>query len=306
MMTEKVSIVMACDEGYAMPLATALRSITDSNSRHWPLNIYILSDGFRKQTQERIRRSLPEGSVVLHWLHITLERFYNFTTLTHISRMTFARFLLADLLPLETTRVLYLDSDLLVLRDLGALWESCLDEVCAAAVPDDGFDSLLKRQDSHWAGMPHTQRYFNAGVLLINLDLWRRQRIGERAAQYLAEHPVSPFADQDALNFVLDGSWTVLTEEWNFQRHLETSVADMEPELRPAIVHFVTAKKPWKREFHTPNESLFDGYRRRTQFSRTLGMRLADAWTTTWFLLKQELKRFDPLRQIAMRVKSRA
>jgi lipopolysaccharide biosynthesis glycosyltransferase len=301
----RISIVMACDEGYAMPLTTALRSIADSNSRHWPLNVYLFADRFREQTRERVIRSLPEGSISLRWLHINLDRFSNLATLPYISNMTFARFLLGDFLPHDVTRVLYLDSDILVLGDLGPLWTSRLDRNCVGAVPDVGFDTLANRKDPQWPGMPLVERYFNAGVLLINLDIWRQQQIGERAAQYLSQHPDSPFADQDALNVVLDGMWTILAEEWNFQRHWETDISLMKPELRPTIVHFVTANKPWKREFHTPNESLFDRYRGLTQFSRSFGMRLVDAWKTTWFLLKRELKHFAPLRQIWYRVKSR-
>lgn len=304
--TDQLSIVMACDEGYAMPLATALRSIADSNSRHWPLNAYILSDGFSEQTQERIRKSLPDGSISLHWLFINLDRFANLTTRAHISRTTFARLLLAELLPQEATRVLYLDADLLVLCELAELWTRSLGGNCAGAVPDFAFDTLVKRQDPQWAGMPLTKRYFNAGVILINLDLWRRQQIGERAAQYLAEHPDAPLADQDALNVALDGAWTILEEKWNFQRHREVNLARIRPEQRPAIVHFVTDEKPWRREFHTPNESLFDLYRGRTKFSRTTGMRLTDAWKTTLFPLKQRLRRFGALRQAWYRFKARS
>jgi lipopolysaccharide biosynthesis glycosyltransferase len=301
--TKQISIAMACDERYAMPLASALRSIVDSNKCHWPLSVHILTDGFHELTRKRIQESLPKGSVSLYWLHISLDRFANLPTLAYISRMTFARFLLADLLPPEVTRVLYLDSDLLVLGDLGALWASSLETFCAGAVLDYGLDALLKQRDPKCAGMPLVKSYFNAGVLLINLDLWRHQQIGERAAQYLAEHPDSPFADQDALNAVLDGAWKALAEEWNYQRHLETNISSMTPKLRPAIVHFITAAKPWKREFHTPNELLFDNYRERTQFSRNIGMRVLDSWKTTWFLLKRKLKQFTPLRKIWYQVK---
>lgn len=283
---------MACDEGYAMPLATALRSIAESNSHNWPVSIYILSDGFREQTRHRIQRSLPEGAFSLHWLYLNLDQFANLPTLAHISQMTFARFLLADVMPLEVKRILYLDSDLLVLADLSELWASSLEGHCVGAVLDFGLDPLIKLQDPRCAGVPVVRRYFNAGVLLIDLDLWRQQQIGQRAGRYLAEHPNSPYADQDALNFVLDESWKELAEHWNFQRHLEISVARIMPASRPAIIHFVTANKPWKRELHTPNESLFDIYRGRTQFSRTSVMRWADAWKTIWFLFKQRLKRF--------------
>jgi lipopolysaccharide biosynthesis glycosyltransferase len=289
---EPLTIVMACDEGYAMPLATALRSIADSNSRHWPLRAYILYDSFSEQTKARVYNSLPRGSIALTWLHISLERFGNFNTLAHISNMTFARFLLADLLPQEVSRIVYLDSDLIVIGDLGDLWTSSLGENCAGAVLNYGLDQLLKRRDKQFAGLPIVTHYFNAGVLLIDIALWRLKRVGDRAAQYLDRHPYSPFADQDALNAVLNNEWTILAEKWNFQRHLEVNVARMKPDVRPHIIHFISESKPWKREYHTPNESLFDSFRSRTKFSRTLINRLVDSWKSTLFPVKQSLRRF--------------
>jgi lipopolysaccharide biosynthesis glycosyltransferase len=289
-------IVMACDEGYAMPLATALRSLADSNHRHWPLDVYVLCDGFRQDTKQQVQASLPTGSIRLHWRQINLDRFARLGTPQHVSQMTFARFLLADFVPQSASRALYLDADILVLGDLRALWATDLEGNSAAAVTDHGLDPLLRRRDPRCDGMPTVQRYFNAGVLLIDMSLWRQQQVGERAALYLAEHPNSPYADQDALNHVLDGVWKDVGERWNYQCHHETSIERMSADSRPAVIHFVTSAKPWKRQFQTANEAFFDNFRSRTRFSRTFGIRLADAFTSRWVQLKRGIKRFAATR----------
>lgn len=289
---QPLSIVMACDEGYAMPLASALRSMAESNPSHWPLNVYILYDSFSEHIKNKVIGSIPNGSIQLVWLPITLHGFSSFATHPHVSRMTFARFLLSNLLPDALTRILYLDADILVLGDLGALWASDLHGCCVGAVVDHGLDPLLQRQDAKCRGMPLVHRYFNAGVMLIDLTLWRQQHVGERASQYLVDHPCSPFADQDALNHVLNHNWHSLADGWNFQGHRELKLSSVIPECRPPIIHFVTGAKPWKREYRTPNEVFYNSFRERTQFPRTLWVRLGEVWSVALFQLKKSLRGF--------------
>ncbi|MDE2402262.1 MAG: glycosyltransferase family 8 protein [Burkholderiales bacterium] len=289
--TNSCPIVLACDEGYAMPLATTMRSIVEANAGHWPTPFYVLSDGFRKKTMQRVMDSLPEGSACVEWLTVSLEPFRGMVTIAHISAMTYARFLLSDLLPPTVHRVLYLDADLLVLGDLEPLCNTPLDECCIGAVTDHGLDSLVKRRDSKCAGMPQVRDYFNAGVLLIDLDRWREARIGEKAMQYLIEHPHTPFCDQDALNAVLDGAWKQLDSTWNFQRHLHTRLRELTAEDRPKIVHFITAAKPWNPEIPNLNAAFYDAFRQRTRFARTPGSNARDAFRKLWFVLKRLLKR---------------
>jgi lipopolysaccharide biosynthesis glycosyltransferase len=84
--------------------------------------------------------------------------------------------------------------------------------------------------------------------------------------RFLADHPATPYADQDALNVALDANWVVLADEWNFQGHISTRISRLHQP--PAIVHFITGAKPWLREHGTPNEGLYDSYRRKTRFAR--------------------------------------
>jgi lipopolysaccharide biosynthesis glycosyltransferase len=146
--------------------------------------------------------------------------------------------------------------------------------------------------------MPHVCAYFNAGVLLIDLPRWRKERISERTLDYLARHPLSPFSDQDALNVACDGLWKRLDLRWNFQNHYETSISDMGPMEKPAVVHFVTSLKPWKPSSVSVNASLYDAFRSRTCFARTRRDLLSDAVQTTWCRLKRRLRQFPGVRTI--------
>ena len=284
-------IVMACDEGYAMPLATAMRSIVEANGQHWPLQFYVISDSFRARTRKRVLDSLPGGSATVDWLIVDLDRFQGLRTIHHISPITFARVLLAELLPPALSRVLYLDGDLLVLADLTPLLEVDLEGACIGAVRDFGLDPIVRRGDHRSVGIPGVPAYSNAGVLLIDMERWRKDGIGERASSYLRKNPQAAFADQDALNVALEGAWKELSDRWNFQDHLRISIARMSVSERPSVVHFVTSAKPWNVESRSLNADFYDGFRQRTRFSRTPRTNFRDVIRRTLFRAKGELKR---------------
>src|SRR5690242_282960 len=84
-------LVLACDEGYAMPLATTLRSAAENNRSLWPLNVTVLHDGFSNDMKEKVLRSLPNGSAQIRWVPVDLSTFKESRLLDHVSRMTFAR-----------------------------------------------------------------------------------------------------------------------------------------------------------------------------------------------------------------------
>ncbi|MDA9409913.1 hypothetical protein XH80_25165 [Bradyrhizobium sp. CCBAU 45384] len=283
-------IVFACDGAYAMQLATTLRSVTEANQGWWPLNIHVLVDDFPNDARTRVLASIPEGSASLRWITVDLEPFWKFSPGEFISWMIFARLLIPVLFPETVNRVLYLDADLLVLDDLGPLWDADLEGAAAGAVLD-ALDPLLKIGGPGLEQLPTVRNYFNSGVLLIDLARWRQEQISERAIEYLTGHPHSLFPDQDALNVACDGLWKALDTRWNFQNHYETRIADMSSADQPAIVHFVTRGKPWKASSLSVNASLYDAFRSRTCFARTRPARLYDAVQTAWGRIKRHVRK---------------
>ena len=290
--------VFACDSAYAMPLATTFRSIVETNRKGWPLEFHVLSDGFSEEMRRRVLNSIPESSATIRWVPVDLTPFREFSTISYVSKMTYARFLISHMFKDDTSRVLYLDADLLVLDDLGPIWETNLEGAVLGAVLD-GLDSQLKGGKPGLEKAPRVRDYFNAGVLLIDLDRWKKERISEKALEYLVRNPQSPYSDQDALNVACDTLWKKIDPRWNFQPYYEKKkISDMDPAERPGIVHFVTKAKPWNPSVPNLDARFYDGFRSRTCFARTTQDRLRDTLQGIWSRLKGRLRRYPFLRAL--------
>lgn len=254
-----VPIVVACDERYAMPLATLLSSITRNNKRHWPISIIVINDGFNPTLRDRVIDSIPRDSVNIRWVDIDLSFAESFARLDHTSEMTFARLAMLDIVDCETSHILYLDVDILVLGDLGPLCALKKEPFAIAAAPD------MYIKVFPGSIFP----YFNAGVLLVNIEESIKRGIFSKATQYLLDNPSTSYGDQDALNSACAGNWHCLEEKWNYQSHISAAISSIAASKCPSIVHFITKWKPWLPSSASKNSNLYESYRNDTQFSRT-------------------------------------
>jgi lipopolysaccharide biosynthesis glycosyltransferase len=275
---------------YAIPLATAIRSLVEAHHGGEPLEIYVLSDGFSAETRLKVSRSISEYDASIQWVSIDLTAFEHFSGLPYTSKMTYARIQIPYLLPSRIARVLYLDADLLVLDDVEKIWETDV-EGCVLAAVVDQLDSQIKANQPGLERLPRVRDYFNAGVLFLDLSRWKEERISERAMEYLNENPSSFFADQDALNAVCDGLWKKLDPRWNFQACRVNNIADMSEAARPGIVHFVMGAKPWNAGVKNINAGFYDSFRSRTCFARNSRDKSVDFVLGAWCGLKIILKR---------------
>jgi lipopolysaccharide biosynthesis glycosyltransferase len=286
--------VFACDAGYAMQLATALRSLADANRSAWPLEIYILSSGFSESTKEKILLSQPAGSCSVHWAPVDVAQFAGFSILPHISSIAYARLLIPRVLPESISRALYLDTDILVLGDLAPLCQLDLQGAVVGAVVDQRLDSQVKLGRTTIDGLPfpHVQDYFNDGVLLIDVARWRSERIPEGALEYLKRYPDTIYGDQDSLNVACDGSWRKLHSGWNcYQIDLDQPLSEMAAAQRPNIIHFHGWSKPWDPRSLNVNAPFYESFRSRTLFRRTPVEKLSDTPIVMWSRIKRLIKR---------------
>jgi lipopolysaccharide biosynthesis glycosyltransferase len=147
---------------------------------------------------------------------------------------------------LDVERFLYVDADTLCEMDVSDLFALDLGQAPAALVAEASLSLAVDRFVAMQLGNSASEPYFNAGVILVNVAEWRRQRVTERAMEYIAAHH-PPFHDQSALNVVLHGSAVSLDERYN-------CIANMRkhwPALRPGgglsgrLIHFLEYPKPW-------------------------------------------------------------
>lgn len=166
------------------------------------------------------------------------------------------RVILPRLLP-ELSRVLWLDADTITLQPIRALWETPLRGLPLAASPNAMLYAFVAGVAK--MGIPQFRdRYFNTGVLLLDLALMRAEdselALRGAAARY---RPWIKFADQDVLNCVYHDRYVRLHAAWNWMTHHYINVPEVvrvfgrkeyrEARGAPRILHFTGAApiKPW-------------------------------------------------------------
>lgn len=234
-MESKLAICIASDKNYLKyvePLLVDLKA-------HTPVlpKIFLLFDGFLDDAKNvlAVANNL-EIDFEIVMIESLLEK-YNLNTIRHITRTTFARIFAADIIPLSFSRILYLDIDILVIRDISPLFD-IEPELGLAAVPEF-FDSSIKLFKS-----PDVS-YFNAGVLLINADHWRENKTVEKCLLLIEEQGNFNCQDQDVLNLVFKNNWQLLPPTSNVMVSFVDSLSSFPQLSQPMIVHFVGRHKAW-------------------------------------------------------------
>lgn len=279
--TRSIALVCAADDLFAMPLAVTVRSALENLRGDWRLRLFILDGGIRAGNRGRILRSLEAARVDVEWLSPASSRVDRISLLNNPSAYppaNFYRLLIPDLLPDSVRKVVYLDTDVVVKGDLAELWSVEIGDALALAAQDvvPGRFGNCESIDCRRHGVSPEQKYFNAGVMVINLEQWRAQGIADQVFRCL-EHGEFMFADQDALNIVLAGRWAEIEPRWNQVHpvHLVPSWRESHYDEdaffaalnAPCIVHFTSRPKPWSYGCTHPNRDLFFEYLQHTDWA---------------------------------------
>lgn len=269
---ETIEVVCATDEAYVPHLAALLKSIERSKGIE-AVRVHLIFDSVDDELAHALEASVP--GLILQTYHVSQHPALELPPLLQISRATYLRLMMDEVLDPAIERIIFLDVDMIVTTSLQELWHSDLAGQIVGAVPDPGVNAadFARRHDIQGLGA-----YLNAGMLVVDMTKAREAAIFPQALRYLLANPKSfEFADQDALNLVLWQSWTALDTTWNFQRKfLYEDFHHLHRDNRralPGIVHFTETVKPWQaREWH-PLEWLYWRALRHTPFFRAVTKR---------------------------------
>lgn len=186
----------------------------------------------------------------------------------HFSRTPYAK--LHVPLEIEAHRVLYLDSDLLVLTDMSEVFEVDLTTRSAAAArPRNVGRSFPKdRLLLNSLSISDDQPYYKTGVVLFNVPRWRDKNLSSLCFAFIERYPDRLHtADQTVFNAVLQGELTGLPQRFNMSCYPSSPRYDVQP--NDCVLHFAGAPKPWDLagEFLHRNHPMFRGWLDRTAFA---------------------------------------
>lgn len=247
-MTNRINVCFCIDNNYVSQLGAVLYSLIDSNSMN-EVRVYVISSDVLEVSKESLSEIIKKiENFSIEFIDVFDKNLLSLEAGGHISSATFIRFSIPELLN-SIDKVLYLDADLIIKDDLVKFWDVDLEDsyVCAVDNPLFGrYESLF--MDDDWG-------YFNAGVMIMNLPLWRKDNIKEQALEFLSGHKdVAIMFDQDALNSVMHGKWIKADIRWNLQtvflrkkRDLILDFKELNDSIsNPGIIHYSTSSKPWQ------------------------------------------------------------
>jgi len=257
---EPVVIGLASNECYFPGLYCAVASALSHLDSTREVDLKVLDGGISKHSKNTLCRLVERyGKVVrLQFVAVDDSLFRDATLGPGRSHMAYCRILLPQLL--DVARLIYLDCDLLVFRDLSELFdlELSLGKILAV-VPDS--ETLTLGDDSRTLAnamnLPAAKRYFNSGVMLLNLNQLRKQNFTEKSLEFLKNWSGHyRFHDQSAINFLLHGQIDELPEHWNRAswRFDEQPNNDLD-----CVLHY-TRSAPWLCGIPGPAQVLFERF----------------------------------------------
>lgn len=260
-----MNISLCADENFVMPALVCLTSVFENNKCE-VVYAYILTDGISEQARKKFAKLADYYKQQIEVLVIDKRCFDGLTVNERFPISMYYRFLLPKMLPNEH-KILYLDCDIIVRHSLNALYDTSLQDKALAAVVGESCDDIVFENVLQIAS-----KYFNSGVLLINLDYWREHDVTRKLIEWVAANPDKcSLPDQNALNKVLDGKvvyadYTFNYQEWWFREslvhymHYSKWEEIREKGKDPVVVHFCEAEKPWFVECTNPYQSEFLHY----------------------------------------------
>ena len=213
-MNDKINIVFASDDNYAQHIAVVIASIMAKTKEK--VCFFVINDNISSEKITQLKNTAVKLNTTVEFIAVPEEQFKNVYLSGHVSKAAYFRLALADIMPDDIEKVIYLDVDLLVYDDVKNLWQNDIKKYALTAVPDFGImaSNRLCRQKKEVIGLPKGKAYINSGVLLINLKKWRQENYTKQILEIINENQF-PHHDQDALNKLFMNNWLTLDLRWN-------------------------------------------------------------------------------------------
>lgn len=260
-----INIAFAVNDAYADYLGVTIYTLLKNRKGNHKFNFYILTSDLTGDSEMKLNRLhaiyknfeinviKPSKEKISPILQMPL-------TINHITIETYYRYLLADLLP-EVKKILYLDVDLIALRDISDLWSVDVsgDWVAGSSESDNPkrFPGYIESIGLH----PEKDTYINAGVLLMNLQKIREDRKAEELIRNTVNLGDSiKFQDQDVINITLKGGIKKIDKVFNYTD--QDRIDDNKERRDIVIAHFNGPTKPWKKGYagQPPHKFYSDQY----------------------------------------------
>ncbi|MEG0723403.1 MAG: glycosyltransferase family 8 protein [Akkermansia sp.] len=287
-----INVVYASDNNGALMLGVSIQSMLDCHQTLEPLHIFIMGNNLSDENKKRLELFITSRKYFIHYIEMN-SMFKDFPVGDAWTTATYYRLSLAECLPLNIDRVLYLDIDVVFARDVSELYHTDFDGNMLAAVEttEDVLPAALARMEKE-VGLVYPCQYFNAGVILYNLKEIRELDFEKEVLQYACENIAHlTWQDQDIINHMFFQKILPLHPRWNIndgsiweicwrgrRSFLNNSLSEQEivdAAYHPGIIHLWGHPKPFAPRVFRHDYGIFNKAWKRSPWKDTY----RDLWT---------------------------
>ena len=248
-----INVCLATDENYVKYMTTVMYSILTSAKENDNLHFYILCNNVSKESKKTVNRIKSAKQCEIKFIDLDIKEFESFPAGgPHISNTTYFRYKIAELLP-DVDKIIYLDCDMIVKQSLSELFETDLTGFYIGGVEDVGY---YYWKDFNPEFIYKDGFYINAGMLLINMQEWKKQNLFKKLIDFtVKEADKIRIGDQDVINQVCLNKIKKLDYKWNVQDSFYRDKPEVpynpnkneiiRAATNPAIIHYTNFRKPW-------------------------------------------------------------
>lgn len=281
-----LNVLYQSDDNYAMITGTSIVSLLHNNQHLDRINIHYCNYKISKRNTQRLKKLVADYKnaritfIDASRYHDTFQRLE--VKPWHGVYVTWLKMLAFGDMPKQYDRVLFLNGHTIINGPLDGLIELDFDNKVMAL----GYDCLLN-EHKRTIGLKPQDGYYNCGIMLVNLNVWRRDNIHDKVIGHLKKKSDYVIADQDLCNVMFKGKIKLLDVAYNFSSLYYDSKYSIDALLRtnnlhppffysaedikesfysPRIVHALSAitGRPWQTNSDHPNRFLWRKYIRMT------------------------------------------
>jgi len=265
---EVIPIFFAVDDGYIPFLAVTLQSIVEKSKEEYYYVVKILYTNISEENKEKINKYKRENIEIEfvnlnYYIEKVKDKLY---TRDYFSMTTYFRLFISNLYP-QYNKAIYLDSDIVLLTDVAELYMQDIGDNLVGAVADDIIqqNEVFQEYVEKVVGVASYKTYFNAGMLIMNLDELRKTDFQGKFLYLLETVKYSVVQDQDYLNRICKGRVKLLDKSWNVMPNATKDINEADIKL----IHYNYQYKPWHYD-NIPYAKYFWDLAKKTEFYNKL------------------------------------
>ncbi|MBQ9098513.1 MAG: 1-acyl-sn-glycerol-3-phosphate acyltransferase [Clostridia bacterium] len=245
-MSKTIPIFYACDNNFFKYTVVSLASMIANASPRHQYEVHILHTDITPENQAIAKRLETKQFTVTfddvtEYLHSIKDKM---PIRDYYSKTTYYRLFIADMFP-EIKKTIYIDSDTIVQGNIAELYDHNISDYAVGACHEQAMvqENVYGTYVEKCIGIDRNS-FFNAGVLLINCEYFRENKVLGQFMELLGFYNFRVTQDEDYLNVICRDKVLFLHQKWNTEVFGDIFV----PLEEACVIHYIMVAKPW--HFH--------------------------------------------------------